>query len=88
MNIEEFYDQDERRRESEEIELGNAWHDSSGRRFELSYVVDTGEVYVMSAPDTEMIEDPFGDIAVQHEPLDALTVDVIALVPSSAELHG
>jgi hypothetical protein len=87
MNIEEFYDQDERRRESEEIELGSAWHDASGRRFELSYVVATGEVYLMSAPDTEMIEDPFGDIAVQHEPVDALTVDVIARVPSSDELH-
>jgi hypothetical protein len=87
MNIEEFYDQDERRRESQEIELGSAWHDAAGRRFELSYVVDTGEVYLMSAPDTKMIEDPFGDIAVDHEPVDALTVDVIAMVPSADELH-
>jgi hypothetical protein len=87
MNIEEFYDQDERRRESKEIELGSSWTDAAGRRFELSYVVNTGEVYLMSAPDTEMIEDPFGDIAVQHEPVTALTVDVIAHVPSADELH-
>jgi hypothetical protein len=87
MNIEEFYDQDARRRESEEIELGGSWHDAAGQRFVLSYVVDTGEVYLMSAPDTEMIEDPFGDIAVQHEPVEALIVDVIAHVPSTDELH-
>jgi hypothetical protein len=87
MNIEEFYDQDERRRESEEIELGNAWHDRTGARFELSYVVATGEAYLMSAPDTEMLEDPFGDIAVDAEPVEALTVDVLGIVPSAAALH-
>jgi hypothetical protein len=88
MNIEEFYEQDERRRQSEEIELGDAWHDASGHRRELTYVVDTGELYLMSAPDTKLLEDPFGDIAVDAEPVEALTVDVIAVVPSSAELHG
>lgn len=87
MNIEEFYDQDERRRESEEIELGNAWHDATGHRYELSYVVDTGEVYWMSAPDAELLEDPFGDIAVDSEPVEALTIDVIAVVPSAEALH-
>src|SRR5271170_6578116 len=87
MNIEEFYDQDERRRESEEIELGSEWHDTAGLRYDLSYVVATGELYLMSAPDAEMIEDPFGDIAVDTEPVDALTVDVIAVVPTTDELH-
>ena len=87
MNIEEFYDQDERRRESEEIELGNAWLDASGRRCELSYVVETGEVYLMSAPPVEVLEDAFGDMAVDKEPVEALIVDVIAIVPSSAELR-
>jgi hypothetical protein len=41
----------------------------------------------MSAPDTEMIEDPFGDIAVESEPVEALTVDVLAIVPTADELH-
>jgi hypothetical protein len=87
MNIEEFYEQDERRRHSEEIELGTDWHDASGRRCELSYVVDTGEAYLMSAPDTKLLEDAFGDIAVDPEPVEALAVDVIAVVPTPEALH-
>ena len=88
MDIEEFYDQDERRRESEELELGAGWQDGAGHHFCLNYVVDTGEVYVMAMPDAEMIEDPFGDIAVDtDEPLDELTVKVLAVVPTADALH-
>ena len=88
MDIEEFYDQDERRRESEELELGGAWRDAAGHCYELNYVNDTGEVYLMAMPDAEMIEDPFGDIAVDsEEPLEDLTVEVIAVVPTTDELH-
>ena len=88
MDIEEFYDADERRRESEEIELGPEWRDASGVRYELNYVVDTEECYLMAMPDAEMIEDPFGDIAVDpEEPVEELTVEVIARVKTLDELH-
>jgi hypothetical protein len=88
MDIEEFYDQDERRRESQELELGGEWQDTAGHHFELNFVVDTGEVYLMAMPDAEAIEDPFGDIAVdQDEPIEELTVEVIAVVPTVDELH-
>ncbi len=50
MNIEEFYAADERRRRSEEVELGTEWHDADGARFELSWVADTGELYAMREP--------------------------------------
>lgn len=50
MNIEEFYEADPRRRRSEEVELGTEWHDGDGGRFELSWVADTGELYVMREP--------------------------------------
>ena len=50
MNIEEFYEADERRRRSEEIELGTEWHDRDGVRHEVSWVADTGELYVMREP--------------------------------------
>jgi hypothetical protein len=49
MDIEEFYDQDPRRRASDEIEFGREWSED-GRRFEISWVADTGEVYVMAEP--------------------------------------
>jgi hypothetical protein len=49
MDIEEFYDQDPRRRASDEIEFGREWSEN-GRRFEVSWVADTGELYVMAEP--------------------------------------
>jgi hypothetical protein len=49
MDIEEFYDQDPRRRASDEIEFGREWSEND-RRFEVSWVADTGEVYVMAEP--------------------------------------
>jgi hypothetical protein len=87
VNIEEFYDADERRRESEELELGNEWTDSAGHRFDLSYVVATGELYLMAAPDAESYEDPFGDIVTNPEQVEELDVDILAVVPSVDELH-
>jgi hypothetical protein len=49
MDIEEFYDQDPRRRASDEIEFGREWSEND-RRSEVSWVADTGEVYVMAEP--------------------------------------
>jgi hypothetical protein len=49
MDIEEFYDEDPRRRASDEIEFGREWSEND-RRFEVSWVVDTGELYVMAEP--------------------------------------
>jgi len=88
MDIEQFYDANEQRRESEELELGAEWRDGDGNVFELNFVIDTGELYLMAMPGAEMIEDPFGDIAVdQDEPVEDLTVEVIAVVPTTDELH-
>jgi hypothetical protein len=88
MNIEEFYDADERRRDSQELELGDRWLDADGLRHTLNYVVDTRELYFMAAPEPDVVEDAFGDIAVDDEAVEELTVDVFALVPSVDELHA
>ena len=87
VNIEEFYEADERRRDSEELELGSEWRDAAGRRFDLSYVVDTGELYLMSAPEGEAYEDPFGDIGVMPEQVAALRVEVLGTMPSVDDVH-
>jgi hypothetical protein len=49
MNIEDFYQEDERRRRSTEVELGDAWTDDSdpGTPYEISWIEATGEVYAM-----------------------------------------
>ena len=49
MNIEEFYDQDPRRRASDEVEFGREWTEQHGR-FEVSWIAETGEVYAMAEP--------------------------------------
>jgi hypothetical protein len=87
MNIEEFYAQDERRRRSEEIEFGTEWHDGAGARFELAWVADTGELYVMSEPGGPVAEDLFGDLYGSSVPLDQISVVVVGWVPDRAGME-
>ncbi len=90
MNIEEFYDGDSRRRSSSETELGDQWTDKTGLQFELNWVHDTGEVYVMSEPaPVHEWEDPFGGIHIgdDAEPVSGLQVIVVGQVASHAELE-
>ncbi|MHB8320266.1 MAG: hypothetical protein ACYDEP_13750 [Acidimicrobiales bacterium] len=89
MDIEEFYDEDERRRASAEIQLGTEWRDGSGVRYELNWVEDTGELYIMREPVPHEWEDPFGGIHVnasEKAPVDGMTVEIVAKIASRAEL--
>jgi hypothetical protein len=67
MDIEEFYDQDPRRRASDEIEFGHEWYEN-GLRFEVVWVADTGEVYAMA-------EDSRRRVSTQ-----SVTVEVLAVI--------
>ncbi|HUC05630.1 MAG TPA: hypothetical protein VL961_09530 [Acidimicrobiales bacterium] len=90
MDIEGFYEADPRRRASAEIELGTEWHDATGTRYELNYVEDTGELYVMREPLPRHIkEDPFGGVYVSPNSTDphAMTVHVVARIDSVDSLH-
>lgn len=88
MDIEGFYSADERRRASEEIEYGRGWRDEHGVRYELSYVVDTGELYVMREPMTGPVPvSPFGELFASSVPARVLTVAVLAEV-GRAELDA
>ena len=87
MDIEEFYDADPRRRESEEIEFGREWSDASGMRTELSWVADTGELYAMAEPAESVEMDPFGDTRVDDLPTELVTVEVLGTVASQEEVN-
>ena len=87
MDIEEFYEADERRRRSEEIELGTDWRDAQGVRYELSWVADTGELYVMREPTSRMAEDPFGNLLAGSVRAGALTVAVVGWIPGRDRLE-
>ncbi len=90
MDIEEFYEADERRRRSAEIEFGLDWHDAHEIRYELNWVQDTGELYVMREPPPHEWGDPTGGIHVDvgpNAPLDGMTVAVIGHVATRPELE-
>jgi hypothetical protein len=80
VDIEEFYDADPRRRSSEEFEFGRDWHDEKGVRCEVSWVVETGELYVMREPEEPIITDPVGDEFVPELPTKLLTVEVLGIL--------
>ncbi|MDA8359252.1 MAG: hypothetical protein M0Z95_23780 [Actinomycetota bacterium] len=93
MDIEEFYDADERRRRSPEIELGRDWRDRFGVRHELNWLEDTGELYVMREPVPREWADPFGGIHYQgtHEveqgEVEGMTVSVVGTVAARPALE-
>jgi hypothetical protein len=92
MDIEEFYDQDPKRRASEEVELGTDWTDDKGNRAELSWIADTGELYLMAEPVEPIGSDGLGDLYVQNLPTDTLTVEILGTFPTreavEAKLDG
>jgi hypothetical protein len=47
LDIGRFYNDDPRRRQSEEVTLGNRWLDRDRTTYLLSWVHDTGELYLM-----------------------------------------
>jgi hypothetical protein len=86
MDIEQFYDADPRRRESEEIEFGREWSDANGLRTELSWVADTGELYAMAEPSEPVFMDPIGDTRVPDLPTELVTVEILAVINDRAQL--
>ena len=89
MDIEEFYSADERRRQSAEVELGTNWFDANGSRYELSWVEDTGELYVMLelVPEVDSWT-PFGDSEVEEMPVDRVLVMVVGTVSTLDEVES
>jgi hypothetical protein len=90
VDIGQFYDADERRRQSAEVELGTEWRDAQSVRYELNWIEDTGELYVMMEPAPPEWEGPFGDIHVQtgdRAPIDGMTVFVVAQMQSREKLE-
>lgn len=94
MDIEEFYEADPRRRASPEVEFGDGWTDEHGVRCELSWVVDTGELYVMREPGGILWPTPFGGVHTvgthstdEHE-VEKMTVAVVGHVESEERLES
>jgi hypothetical protein len=87
MDIEEFYAADERRRHSAELEFGRDWSDA-GRRCEVSWVEDTGELYLMREPDGGVVGDAFGDMVVRHVSEHDLEVEIVGVIEGRAVISA
>ena len=79
MDLEEFYAADERRRRSAELEFGRDWHDDNGR-CGVSWIEDTGELYLMREPFAGVWGDAFGDMRAHQVSEHALGVEVLGVV--------
>ena len=88
MDIEEFYDADPRRRESAELQFGMDWHDAHGRRYELNWVADTGELYVMQDELPPVWYDPFGDSFVLDVDPEELGVRVLKHIRGEEQVRA
>ena len=88
MDIEQFYDADPRRRHSEEISFGRDWTDDGGTRWELNWVADTGELYLMREPVEPGGIDPVGDTWVPDMPVELVTVEILGVVTDRASLDA
>jgi hypothetical protein len=79
MDIEGFYAQNERRRHSAELEFGREWRDA-GVRSEVSWVEDTGELYVMREPTAAVTGSGAGDLELVPMSEHQLGVEVLGVV--------
>jgi hypothetical protein len=87
MDIEEFYAADERRRKSAELEFGRDWSDVNGRSG-VSWVEDTGEVYVMREPNAAVTGSGAGDLELVPMSDHGLVVEVLGVVMGRPAVEG
>src|SRR3954453_19167680 len=87
MDIEQVYPADEGRGDSAELEVGRDWQDVSGR-CEVSWVEDTGEVYVMREPTAAVTGSGAGDIELVPMSDEGLVVEVLGVVVGRPAVEG
>src|SRR5580765_1809633 len=87
MDLEEFYAADERRRHSTELEFGRDWRDENGR-CGVSWIEDTGEVYVMREPMAAVTGSGAGDLELVSMSEHALGVEVLGVVMGRSAIEG
>lgn len=88
MNIREFYEQDPRRRESDEIGFGEGWtvHDDPSATYQVRWVERTGELYAVREPHPGggLLSRFFDYFNVHQADVDELTVQILAVADRPA----
>lgn len=76
MDVDEFYEQDPRRRTSAEVEFGREWREGE-MRYEVAWVADTGELYAMAEP-----------VSRKGITTAEVTVEVLAVIADRAQVDA
>lgn len=88
-SIADFYDADPRRRESEEVEYGDAWtrSDDVHATYRLNHVIETGELYTVRELHRGGILARYLDqLNIDQADMSELTVEVLAVLsPGEAQ---
>jgi hypothetical protein len=88
VNIREFYADDPRRQESEEISFGAGWtdHTDAASTFRLSWVARTRELYAVREPHPGggLLASVFDHYGLRQASVDQLRVEVLAVADRSA----
>src|SRR4051794_20222046 len=79
VDLEQFYNEDARRRHSEELEFGRDWT-NEGERCEIAWVEDTGELYAMVEPVVGMSADGLGGLHTSRPSDEDMRVDVLGVI--------
>jgi hypothetical protein len=80
VDLEQFYNEDPRRRNSEELEFGRDWTDEENNRCEISWVKDTGELYAMREPTVRYSADGLGGMYSGEPKVEQLWIDIIGVI--------
>jgi hypothetical protein len=86
VNIHGFYEADERRRTSEEVEYGDGWtdHADAHATYRIHWVADTGEIYAVREPHPGGILARYLDeIDVDQADVEALSVEILGVADRS-----
>ena len=89
-DFEEFYAQSESRRLSEEINFGCFWTDKVNTFYEVSWIIDTGELYLFLFPDGYLnLVDTYGSFMTDEERYYCLehAILLIDIIPTESEIR-
>ena len=69
--------------------LGTEWRDVHDTRYELNWIEDTGELYIMREPVPHIRQGPFGGqhYSITDEQEHKMTVHVVAHIDDLASVH-
>ena len=91
MDVHEFYEADPRRRDSEEHVLGDGWTDTGDAHatYRLSWVVDTGELYLVREPHPGgLLARYLDELRLDQADVDELRVEVLLTEPDEAAVDA